>query len=107
GTNSQVISGASGLTYTLTTADIGKYIRFRVVPTDQNNTTNTAAVSDFVGSIDSAELPPVASNVIITGITQIGETLTGDYEYSSNTGVPEGATTYQWFRADDGAGSNR
>jgi hypothetical protein len=46
---------------------------------------------------------PVASNVQITGVLQVGATLTGTYSYTDNEGDLEGTSTYQWMRvaADD------
>lgn len=48
--------------------------------------------------------PPVASNVAFTGSLISGQQQTGSYDYAGDN--PEGATTYQWFRADDDAGTN-
>lgn len=50
---------------------------------------------------------PIASNVIISGSLTFEQTLTGSYDYSDDDGDAEGATIFQWYRSDDGAGTNR
>ena len=51
-------------------------------------------------------LPPVASNVLISGILNVGELLTGSFTYTDNEGDLEGTHIYQWYRADDASGTN-
>lgn len=48
---------------------------------------------------------PVASNVVITGDLYQGETLTGDYDYTSPISAPESGSTYKWYRANDAIGT--
>jgi len=48
----------------------------------------------------------VASSVAFTGTEQVGETLTRTYNYSDADGDAEGVSTTQWYRADDGSGTN-
>jgi hypothetical protein len=47
----------------------------------------------------------VASNVRITGTVALGETLTGAFDYSDPDNNAAGVHTYQWYRADDAAGT--
>lgn len=49
---------------------------------------------------------PVAENVAFTGTEQVGQTLTGTYDYVDSDGDPESGTTFKWYRADDGTGTN-
>lgn len=49
---------------------------------------------------------PAASNVSISGTLNVGETLTGTYDYSDPEGHAESGSTYQWYRADDASGTN-
>ncbi len=48
---------------------------------------------------------PVASDVQITGMPKVGDTLTGSYTYSDAEGDAEGATSFSWRRADDASGT--
>ncbi len=41
---------------------------------------------------------PIADNVQITGTLEVGETLTGNYEYNDPNELPEDGSTYQWYR---------
>jgi len=50
---------------------------------------------------------PVASQVQVTGNSQVGQTLTGSYVYSDADSDPEGVSTFQWYRADDATGTNK
>ncbi len=43
---------------------------------------------------------PFADFVEITGTTEVGETLTGTYEYNDPNDIPEDGSTYQWYRLD-------
>jgi hypothetical protein len=49
---------------------------------------------------------PTASNVFISGIIEETKTLTANYTYSDIDGDAEGATTFEWFVADDAQGTN-
>lgn len=40
---------------------------------------------------------PIASNVSISGVLEVGNTLTGNYVYSDLDGDLEDGTTYQWY----------
>ena len=43
---------------------------------------------------------PFADFVEITGTTEVGETLTGTYEYNDPNDIPEDGSIYQWYRFD-------
>ncbi len=64
----------------------------------------TASVADSDGSSDSDNISvtvnsaPIASNVNITGAAEVGQTLTGNYDYSDAENDPEGTSTYRWLR---------
>ncbi len=50
---------------------------------------------------------PTATAVTNTGSSyDVGITLTGSYTYQDVEGDPEGASTYQWYQADDALGTN-
>ncbi|WEK54740.1 MAG: S-layer homology domain-containing protein [Candidatus Cohnella colombiensis] len=108
GTNKTAIAGATGTTYTLMAADLGKRISFEVKPVAQTGiTTGTAVESSRTSAVIPAEAAPVASNVAVTGTAQVGETLTGSYTYSDVNGDAQGTSTFKWYRADDSAGTNK
>lgn len=44
---------------------------------------------------------PIASNVEITGVFEVGETLTASYDYYDPNGNPESGSIYQWYRSDN------
>ena len=97
--NGSPISGATGLTYTLVTADQGTSIVFKVTPVAQTGATPGAAVaSAAVGPVGVANSAPVASRVSITGVAKVGQTLTGKYTYGDADSDPEGASIYAWLR---------
>jgi len=47
---------------------------------------------------------PTASNVNITGTTEVGFQLTGSYLYDDTDGHPEGASTFRWLRDNNPIG---
>ncbi|ADZ82392.1 S-layer homology domain-containing protein [Cellulosilyticum lentocellum] len=108
GLNKTVIAGATTKTYVLTSTDIGKYISFEVTPVAATGIAQGIAVeSARTGPVVLAEAVPTATVKAITGILQVGETLTGNYIYSDVNGDLEGASTYKWYRADNSAGFNK
>lgn len=48
---------------------------------------------------------PTASSVAVSGSTVVGQTLTGSYTYADAESNPEGTSTFQWYRADNAAGT--
>ncbi|MCT4617921.1 MAG: DUF5050 domain-containing protein, partial [Marinisporobacter sp.] len=50
---------------------------------------------------------PEASSVSISGTAQVGEILTGNYNYNDVNGDTEGASTFKWYRSDDVSGTNK
>ncbi|PYG90333.1 S-layer family protein, partial [Ruminiclostridium sufflavum DSM 19573] len=106
--NKAEIAGATGITYILASADLGKYISFEVTPVALTGTTQgTAVLSAWAGAVVPAETAPTATVQAITGTLKVGETLTGHYAYSDANGDLEGTSTFKWYRSDDGAGLNK
>lgn len=90
------ISGATGATYTLVTADVGATITVTVTAT--NSAGSASATSAATGTVAAAGAAP-ANTVLpaITGTAQEGQTLaasTGTW-----TGTPAPTYAYQWKRA--------
>lgn len=62
------------------------------------------------GPIEDSSAPadniPTASSVAISGTEKVGETLTGSYTYADADSDAETTSTFKWYRADDGSGTN-
>ncbi len=50
---------------------------------------------------------PIARNVMISGNPQVGQTLSGKYDYFDYESDIEGNSTFKWYRADDIEGTNK
>ncbi|MGD2271902.1 MAG: hypothetical protein PVI06_15980, partial [Desulfobacterales bacterium] len=72
----------------------------------QQSTDPTPDCADCHGSPPVTNSPPVASSVGMIGTLAVNQTVTGTYTYSDPEGNLEGASTYQWFLADDAMGTN-
>lgn len=68
------------------------------------NSTGTA-YGDAV-TLETSNLAPEATNVQITGVKAVGSELTASYTYADAENNAESGSTFQWYRADDGSGSN-
>ena len=88
------ISGAIQATYTLLTADIGKYIRVMVTAT--NNLGLRGTPSPLTSVVLGTSVPNTTTLPIISGVVMDRQVLT----VTSNgwTGTPTGVSSYQWQR---------
>jgi hypothetical protein len=55
---------------------------------------------------DISNTLPIVSNIAISGTAEIGQTLSGSYDYSDTDSDEENGTTFKWYRADDTNGTN-
>ena len=87
-------TGATGSTYVLSQADVGKTITVRALYTDGQGTAETVSstATSAVANINDA---PTGS-VTITGTTTQGQTLTAGNTLADVDGM--GTVTYQWWR---------
>src|SRR5581483_6274455 len=93
------VSAATGSTYALTSADVGKKLRVVVTATDQESQTGTAN-SSASASVSNPAAPSNTVAPAISGTAQDGQTL------STSTGTWTSPDTlsysYQWQRSSDG-----
>lgn len=85
-----------GETYTLTAADVGKYIVLTIVRAEYNDETG-GITSNIIGPVKAALLEQTGS-VSITGTAEAGSTLTAEIDSLSGSGVP----LYQWKQSKGG-----
>ena len=97
------IAGVTGSTYTLADADEGKAIKVQVSFTDDvgNDETLTSAATDAVSAAPTPN-SPATGQPIISGATQVGETLTADTSgIADENGLENVTFSYQWLADDD------
>ena len=102
GTSATAIGGATSETYTLQSADAGKFVAFEVTPISDTGLVGSVVVSSYRTEVQ--DIAPIASVVSYTGTLESTEAQTGVYTYSGNT---EGTSTFVWYRADDINGTNQ
>ena len=66
----------NGSSYTLTEADMDKYIKLSIVPKDSLGNTGDEVISNII----KGPSKPVASNAVLAGISNISYTITGSYQ---------------------------
>lgn len=87
----KAIENATAKTYTLTSDDVGKFIKFEVIPVAKTEPTTGEAVRS--GAFEGPA-KPVAKNL---SISKNNNVLTGSYEYYQQGGAREGASQYRWL----------
>jgi len=106
GTNKTQITGATSGVYTLTAADLGKFLSFAVIPVASIGGSPGAEVASPYTAAVANNLAPVASNVSVSGQAITGAVQTCAYTYSDADNNAEGSSTFRWWRADTAAGAN-
>jgi hypothetical protein len=98
------IQGATGRTYLLRSADVGRRIRVRVtVANAEGTSTATSNASPTVQSAAAAGRPANTAPPTITGKPAVNETLTANP--GSWSGAQPATFSYQWRRCDATGGS--
>ena len=93
------ISGATGSTYMLVAADVGKGIKVRVSFTDDRG--NTESLTTESALIVTAANSPATGAPTITGTARVGETLTASTTgITDSDGLAFATFTYQWIKLD-------
>jgi subtilisin-like proprotein convertase family protein/subtilisin family serine protease len=98
-----VISNATGSTYVLTQAEVGKAISVTASYTDQQGTAESKASSATTSVANINDAP--TGSVTISGTATQGQTLTAGNTLADVDGIPEsgvGAISYQWQWSTDG-----
>ena len=96
------IAGAAAGTYTLVQADLGATIKVRVTFTDDANNPETLT-SAATAAVGAAANTPAAGAPTITGVAQVGETLTaGTAAITDGDGLTGVSYMYQWIRTASG-----
>lgn len=105
GSGAVKITGATAETYTLTTNERNKYIRFKVTPKSSSGTTPGDQVqTGWTGPV--SDNAPVAGSVSISGSpVKVGKVLIGSYQYSDTEGDTEGSSQYQWYTGTNSVGA--
>ncbi len=93
------IEGAVNRTYTVTSQDLDKFIKFEVKPRDEYGNDGEAV---------QARLSPFSKriqDVFINGVIMEGHKLEGEYTYHKDTGdVSQDNIKFRWLRAEDAEG---
>ena len=100
------IAGATGSSYTLTAADVGRRISVRVAFTDDNGHAETLT-SAATTAVERRPNRPATGAPAITGTPQAGETLTASTAGIADAdGLSNAVFTYQWMSNDGGAAAD-
>jgi hypothetical protein len=108
GTTNRTQREAYSNTYTMGSADQGKYVVFEVWPVSNTGMPFKGAPVSSVTTTVVIGTHPTVNSLAITGTYKVGQTLTGSYNYVDNDNDPEdtsvGGTTYQWYVSDPATG---
>ncbi len=97
------ISGQTGSTYSLVSADVGKTIRVRVSFTDDRGHEENL-VSAATTAVQPRPNSPATGAPTISGTAQVGETLTADISgIADEDGLDNASYSYQWIANDASA----
>jgi len=100
GTGKVAIVGATSQTYILQATDKDNFISFEVTPVTNTGVSGASVQTAYQTAIGGL---PVATNVVYTGVVQVGEIQTGSYDYS---GAPEGSSGKYWYRYNSVGGGS-
>ena len=93
------ISGATGSTYMLVAADVGKAIKVQVSFSDDAD--NAESLTSAATAAVTAANSPATGAPTITGTARVGETLTASTTgITDSDGLTNATFTYQWIKLD-------
>jgi hemin uptake protein HemP len=103
------LTGETGPSYTLTAADEGKFIFFEVTPRSKTGEPKVG-VPVIIGTalaVVTDNAPPTAAGLNLKGELDHGQTVEAEWAYADPDGDFEGKHVYQWYRADNAAGTGK
>lgn len=103
GANAVAVSGANSGAYTITPFDAHKYMRLTVIANDGQGGTGQAG-SAWLPVANSS--PRAIVSPVVSGAARVGNTMSAGSGIWTDADGDLPAYTYQWYRADDNAGSN-
>lgn len=106
GTNKQEISGATSHSYIVATADLNKWLFFRVMPVSVIVITDGDWVESAAFVIQNNTVPEAQDVEVDDYTVRVGDTVTGSYVYFDADGDLEGTSLLYWYIADDEFGLN-
>ena len=97
--NDADIAGATGATYTLMSAEVGKTVKVRATFTDDRGTEETV-LSDATAAVEAANVPATGKPTV-AGTARVGETLAASASgISDDDGLANAAFAWQWIAND-------
>jgi len=91
GEEMEVMSGYA-IEFTITQEHVGKYLKFEVIPRKEGVEGKPVTSEAFV-----MPKKPEAKNVTVSGTVKVGYTVSGAYEYYSESGAKEGVSLFKWY----------
>jgi hypothetical protein len=85
--------------------DLNQDVTYRISPDGALSIYSFSANKGMYSA--STEAAPVATDLKITGLTKLGETLTASYVYADINNDAEGTSEIKWYLADDAEGTNK
>ncbi len=103
GTGDAVIRGATASTYTPSDEEVGKTIKVRVSFADDAGH-DESLTSAPTAAVEAAPNSPATGTPAISGVAQVGETLTADTSgIADEDGLDDAVFSHQWTRNDGSA----
>jgi hypothetical protein len=94
------LSSDNSFTTSLSGLNSGTTYYIRAFATNSAGTTYGAGIN-----LQTDNQAPILSNIQISGTSEVNKTLRTTYTYTDAEGDAEGATTFQWYMADDATGT--
>lgn len=102
GVETEIVDNQNNKVYTITSDDLNSNIKAKVTPIAITGTTKGQEAESNQVFVDSINQGPTASSVTVNGVTAVGETLSGTYQYNDAENDQSGTTKYQWFYVENG-----
>lgn len=90
------------ITYTLIQDDLGKYIKFEIIPMNDTVPNTGETYSSNIVLLKNAN--PVVSEVTVEGKSEFDATLSASYKYTDDNNDTLSSEEYQWYNTDSNGG---